>query len=370
MNKIIAFCTNASVFNNNEVLNEKIGLQYPGALWIARLSDLARENGDEVVTGDIAKINIDNKKWHVKDILVIQEDASWHAEYLIRNGARPLVLLCYESPLYAGKFYSRLSEYSNIFSHRILFQGAFGGTTKVGKNHIAYFPSFSTADTTNNVPDIPWEQRQLLVMVAANKYWKIRRSFIRGVMAKVRDCLFGLKSYKVQVAIDNQLHDKRLALIEHYGPTGKLDLFGGNWNDLNNLPEIWQIRLKNIIKKMAPQKCIDKRDTISKYKFSLCLENVVYPGYITEKIIDCFVAGVVPVYLGAPDIEDFIPKDAFIDLRDFDSFQHLTGYIEQMTAESCMAIIKSGRVFLNSEEGKKFSFEQLAGNVMEMANGK
>jgi hypothetical protein len=367
MNKIIAFCTNASVFNNNAILDEKIGKNYPGALWVERLARLAHAAGDEVVTGDIAIQHVQNNKWSVKDILVIQEDTSRHADYLIRRGARPLVLLCFESPLYAGNFYSRLAEYSHIFNCRILFRGALRSATKLGINHVAHFPSFSTRNITNNEPCVRWEKRRFMVMVTANKYWKIRRGFLRGVMAKGRDFLFGLKSYQVHEAIDQQLHDKRLELIEYFGPTGKLDLFGSHWHDLNNLPEIWQIRLKKIIEKLNPQKCTDKREVISKYKFSLCLENVAYPGYVTEKIIDCFVAGVVPLYLGAPDIEDFVPKNSFIDLRDFDNFQQLTNCIEQMTTERGMEIIKCGRMFLNSPEGRKYSYEGLAENVMELA---
>ena len=61
-----------------------------------------------------------------------------------------------------------------------------------------------------------------------------------------------------------------------------------------------------------------KRDVMSQTRFAICFENVRdLPGYITEKIFDCFFSGCVPVYWGASNIADYIPKDCFIDRRSF-----------------------------------------------------
>ena len=105
---------------------------------------------------------------------------------------------------------------------------------------------------------------------------------------------------------------------------------------------------------------------ISNYKFVLCFENTVYPGYITEKIIDCFVAGTVPIYLGAPDIEKYIPKDAFIDMRDFDSFAELDNYLNNLPEDKALKIINSGKKFLAGDEGKKYSFDYFAELVISL----
>lgn len=53
----------------------------------------------------------------------------------------------------------------------------------------------------------------------------------------------------------------------------------------------------------------DKIAFESKHKFSLCSENSSHPGYITEKLVEAFAAGTVPIYWGAPDaVEIFNPK--------------------------------------------------------------
>jgi len=48
----------------------------------------------------------------------------------------------------------------------------------------------------------------------------------------------------------------------------------------------------------------DKVKTLSQYRYSLCFENTFTPGYVTEKIIDSFLAGSIPLYWGGapPDI--------------------------------------------------------------------
>lgn len=65
----------------------------------------------------------------------------------------------------------------------------------------------------------------------------------------------------------------------------------------------------------------DKWDGLAPYRFSLAIENSSSPHYWTEKIADCFLAWTVPLYWGAPDIAEFFPKDAFIqiDIRDPES---------------------------------------------------
>lgn len=63
-------------------------------------------------------------------------------------------------------------------------------------------------------------------------------------------------------------------------------------------------------------------------KFTLCVENTQYPGCMTEKMIDCFRFGSVPLYLGPPDIGDMIDPSLFIDLRQFPESDALFSFIE------------------------------------------
>ena len=97
------------------------------------------------------------------------------------------------------------------------------------------------------------------------------------------------------------------------------------------------------------------------YKFALTFENCNNaPGYISEKILDAFMAGVVPVYWGAPNVLDHIPRECFIDMTDFDSWDQLYGFLHGVTykryaeyLEAIEAFIRSDKQFSNEHEIKQ-----------------
>jgi hypothetical protein len=74
-----------------------------------------------------------------------------------------------------------------------------------------------------------------------------------------------------------------------------------------------------------------KHQVLRQYRFSFCYENAAFPGYFTEKMFDCWFAGCVPVYLGAPDIAKLAPTSTFIDRRQFASYQELYKYLKGMS---------------------------------------
>lgn len=60
----------------------------------------------------------------------------------------------------------------------------------------------------------------------------------------------------------------------------------------------------------------------------IAFENAISKDYVTEKFFNPLVIGSVPVYLGAPNIEDFIPgKNSFVDVRNFDSPKDLADFL-------------------------------------------
>ncbi|NGX62905.1 MAG: hypothetical protein KR126chlam6_00307 [Candidatus Anoxychlamydiales bacterium] len=124
------------------------------------------------------------------------------------------------------------------------------------------------------------------------------------------------------------------------------DLFGQGWN-ANEF-----ISYKGSI--------ANKIDVLKNYKFSICFENSKnIKGYITEKIFDCFHAKVIPIYLGADNITDYIPKNCFIDKRDFKSYPELFIYLKTMSNEDYLTYIQNIKKFLNSEKAKAFTGKNL-----------
>ena len=56
----------------------------------------------------------------------------------------------------------------------------------------------------------------------------------------------------------------------------------------------------------------DKFSFDKKHKFSIVFENCIYPGYTTEKIMQAFVAGTIPIYSGDPMIAREFNTNAFV----------------------------------------------------------
>jgi len=71
-----------------------------------------------------------------------------------------------------------------------------------------------------------------------------------------------------------------------------------------------------------------KLKTISRYAFNLAFENSNEPDYVSEKVYDSLIAGTVPVYFGAPNVEEFLPgKNCVIKAADFSSPRELADYL-------------------------------------------
>lgn len=106
-----------------------------------------------------------------------------------------------------------------------------------------------------------------------------------------------------------------------------------------------------------------KLDVLRNYKFSICYENASIPGYISEKIFDCFLAGCVPVYLGAPNITDYIPENTFIDERDFPDYAQLFKYLKNMPDEEYNGYLTAIERFITSEKIVPFSAEHFTKTI-------
>lgn len=101
-------------------------------------------------------------------------------------------------------------------------------------------------------------------------------------------------------------HVKRLEWIERIGD--QVDLYGRGFNEITL-----------------------KEEGLCDYMFSVAIENGQYETYFTEKLLDCFATGTIPVYLGAPDISKHFNKDGIIDLtEEFDVSEDI--YYSKMDA--------------------------------------
>ncbi|WP_038163337.1 glycosyltransferase family 10 [Verrucomicrobium sp. BvORR106] len=72
-----------------------------------------------------------------------------------------------------------------------------------------------------------------------------------------------------------------------------------------------------------------KLEVLRQYQFCLAIENCLQDDYVSEKWYDCLVAGCVPIYSGAPNIEEYAPgPGAFVQISSADSAAQLAAKIK------------------------------------------
>lgn len=88
-----------------------------------------------------------------------------------------------------------------------------------------------------------------------------------------------------------------------------------------------------------------KLSVMKQYRFNLCFENTNDPilsaGYVTEKILDCMESRTIPIYLGATNIEQYVPKSCFIDFREFGDYAGLEEYLQKLSEEEYQQYINA-----------------------------
>lgn len=130
----------------------------------------------------------------------------------------------------------------------------------------------------------------------------------------------------------NSTSPHRYEIIEELSKYKKVDCFGkpfGNWFYGED----------------------NKLETISNYKFNICFENSIYPGYYTEKPIHAKVAGCVPIYWSDKYISKDFNEKSFVNLSNFNGVKDLSEYIIELDKnEEKYNKIRNENLFTNDED--------------------
>lgn len=157
--------------------------------------------------------------------------------------------------------------------------------------------------------------------------------------------------------VPNELYSRRIEAMAGLAKLNAVDLYGRGWDRWWSRASMWWPYWKHRSTLMSIYKgaCDSKYEVLSRHKFSLCFENMAMRGYVTEKIFDCFYAGTIPVYLGAPDIGDLVPPEAYVDCRNFANWESLVDHLSRVSASELQRMRDAGREFVQSKQGRKYS---------------
>jgi len=93
----------------------------------------------------------------------------------------------------------------------------------------------------------------------------------------------------------------------------------------------------------------NKITALKDYRFSLIIENCQKDYYFSEKLIDCFITGTIPIYWGCPSIGKFFDTNGMIIFNDFNELDSIISGLNKDLYNSKLESVKS-----NFEESKKY----------------
>lgn len=79
-----------------------------------------------------------------------------------------------------------------------------------------------------------------------------------------------------------------------------------------------------------PNRTAGKVGFFGAYKFTLAIENMIWPGYQTEKLVDPMYAASVPIYMGDPMARRTFDPNSYIDLMSFSSSKEMFEFVAEV----------------------------------------
>jgi hypothetical protein len=254
-----------------------------------------------------------------------------------------------EAPIVQPSAYFALPDISRRF-RRIYCYSTPQALARYGCADLS-FTKFHIPYTYDSVVPHLWanEERSLLCMVNANRL--CRRTW-------------------------QELYTERLRAVAYFAQFDEIDLYGFDWDQPPYLvgetwipgtlrrmyraaqlrfPVLGRHRYSSAVKKTWRGETNKKYDMQSRYTFTICYENMMLDGWLNENIFDCLRVGTIPIFLGPPDILDYVPEECFIDKRQFETYADLRAYLHSLSRADIRRYKEHGREFLASDRFKPFT---------------
>jgi glycosyltransferase involved in cell wall biosynthesis len=101
------------------------------------------------------------------------------------------------------------------------------------------------------------------------------------------------------------------------------------------------------------------------YKFSISIENGNHKNYFTEKILDCFLTGTIPIYKGCPNIGDFFDLEGIILFNTKEELSNILRNINNELYQSKLDSIKRNyELALNWRWNNDIYFDRYFKNII------
>lgn len=257
--------------------------------------------------------------------LIIFLGKDWLVHYKMVTHRIPSIYIAQESPIIEMLHSTdNLLKYSNFFSYIMTWNTSLQGS----KNFIPFNYTTSIKDFLKLPDEVDYRSKKLLTQVSSN----------------------------IVLGSTNELYSLRKKLNIQSGIKLGIDydFYGRDWDGKTCSSYRGSVS--------------DKLATLSNYRFVYTIENCITDnGYVSEKILDAFAARTVPIYYGASNITQFIPKNCFIDYRDFNDLDELLDFIREMSFDEYYQYLTNIEKFFSIVDNP-FLVENMNDSIIEITD--
>jgi hypothetical protein len=322
--------------------------------WL-RVRAAARNHGLQLMNADDITVNdIDPTR-----VLVVATDWTREAHKLVGRGARPAVLVSFEPPVVAWWLYYHLPRVSALFPHTFMYEGARERVSPTTWFHPLFYPVPCPPPRPTG---LPWTGRRFMVAVSDNHAMPRARDLARWFDSQGELSLERTWAGFRYRPVARERYQARLRAIEAFSDRDDFDLYGDGWEQ--RLPPV-DPELHAAATRAFRGSAESKLALLAKYRFALIYENTRFPGYLSDGILDCFFARCIPIYSGAPDVAQYIPPSAFIDVRQFQSFPELERFLVLTTEDDARRYVDAAHAFLISSRFESWCVDRFARDVVD-----
>jgi hypothetical protein len=119
----------------------------------------------------------------------------------------------------------------------------------------------------------------------------------------------------------------RNRIVEQLGHYGRVVRAGSVMNSM----EGWRVP-------DAPSRVAGKTAFMRRYKFTLAVENAIWPGYTTEKLVDPMYVASIPIYVGDPQAATTFDPASYVDTTRFASLREAFAYVRQLDRDPALYV--------------------------------
>jgi hypothetical protein len=225
------------------------------------------------------------------------------------------------------------------FRHAFLFPGA---AARLAGLSTTFHPLHIAMDTRDRLPLVPWQDRSFLALINSNKR---AGSIAPGLPWRQRwqaEVTYWALRTVDPLLRGRELYADRLAAIRYFARYDGFHLYGYGWEQpVHRANRATQTAVRRANRGEIAAGLRAKRAVLNRYRFAICFENTIFPGYLTEKLFDCLLAGCIPIYWGDPTVAVQIPPTCYIDYRQFGDLAELDRYLQQLGPDAAQRL--SGR---------------------------